>query len=194
MKPNRGPVVGLVALLTVGLAAAGCQPQKPASAESKPTPPAKVDKTAKEDDLLKVVLTPEAQDRLKLETAPVAQKDVARSRTYAGEVIVPPAPGILCAAGLNASDLKEDFVRTSRVLLLAESCGDQLTTSLRSLHTLAHQWFEDERIPAEFRYVRVFLDMHYVGQNFELPVPLAPVWYGLNAPAVTASSMLNVAP
>ena len=33
------------------------------------------------------------------------------------EVIVPPAPGILCAAGLNASDLKEDFVRTVRLVV-----------------------------------------------------------------------------
>ena len=88
------------------------------------------------------------------------------------EVIVPPAPGILCAAGLNASDLKEDFVRTVRLVVGEGASLDQVADSLRSLHERARQWFEDERIPAERRYVRVVLDMHYVGQNFELSVPI----------------------
>ncbi len=89
------------------------------------------------------------------------------------EVIVPPAPGILCAAGLNVSDLKEDFVRTSRVIVREEASLDRLAANLKALHDLARRWFEDERIPSDFRYIRVFLDMHYIGQNFELSVPLA---------------------
>jgi N-methylhydantoinase A len=88
------------------------------------------------------------------------------------EVIVPPAPGILCAAGLNVSDLKEDFVRTSRVLVRQDASIAELEANLRALHARATQWFEDERIPAERRYVQVSLDMHYVGQNFELAVPI----------------------
>ena len=89
------------------------------------------------------------------------------------EVIVPPAPGILCAAGLNVSDLKEDFVRTSRVPVREDAPIAELEANLRALHARAGQWFEDERIPADRRYVRVSLDMHYVGQNFELSVPIA---------------------
>ena len=88
------------------------------------------------------------------------------------EVIVPPAPGILCAAGLNASDLKEDFVRTVRVVVSEGASLDRVAESLRALHERAKQWFEVERIPTERRYVRVVLDMHYVGQNFELSVPI----------------------
>ena len=106
------------------------------------------------------------------------------------EVIVPPTPGILCAAGLNASDLKEDFVRTVRVVVREGASLDQVAHSLRSLHERAKQWFEDERIPTERRYVRVVLDMHYVGQNFELPVPItgAP---GAELPALPAMSDLQ---
>jgi N-methylhydantoinase A/oxoprolinase/acetone carboxylase beta subunit len=33
------------------------------------------------------------------------------------EILVPPAPGILCAQGLIVADLREDFVRTLRVPL-----------------------------------------------------------------------------
>ena len=40
--------------------------------------------------------------------------DVARELEMR-EIIVPPAPGILCAQGLVVSDLKEDFVTTRRL-------------------------------------------------------------------------------
>jgi len=89
------------------------------------------------------------------------------------EVIVPPAPGILCAAGLNASDLKEDFVRTARIEVAEDSALGDIHGILAALHAQALRWFEEERIPADRRYLRVSLDMRYLGQNFELSVPLA---------------------
>jgi N-methylhydantoinase A len=47
-------------------------------------------------------------------------------------VIVPPAPGILCAAGLNVSDLTEDFIRATRVPLDAPHAVAAIDEALKS--------------------------------------------------------------
>ncbi len=96
--------------------------------------------------------------------------DVARSlgiRT----IIVPPAPGILCAQGLVVSDLKEDFVRTRRTLIDETGCA-ALRALLAELVGDAARWCASEGIAAADRRIAATLDMRYVGQNFELPVPL----------------------
>src|SRR4051794_5777205 len=74
------------AALVAALGAAGCE--RPRAAEAaKPTPPATVSKTAKEDDLGTVKLTKQAAERLGVMTATVERRPVERSRTYAGDVI-----------------------------------------------------------------------------------------------------------
>ena len=87
------------------------------------------------------------------------------------EVIVPPYPGILCAHGIVVSDLKENFVRTCRVRL-EPSASPVLEASTRSLLEQAAAWFEAEEIPAADRRCELSLDLRYVGQNYELPVPV----------------------
>jgi N-methylhydantoinase A len=90
-------------------------------------------------------------------------------------IVVPPAPGILCAAGLNASDLKEDFVRTAQVVVDGVESLARVAEIGESLERRAREWFDDESILADQRRLRLSLDMRYVGQNFELSVPLTPV-------------------
>ncbi|WP_089940587.1 hydantoinase/oxoprolinase family protein [Candidatus Entotheonella palauensis] len=101
---------------------------------------------------------------------PLHASDVARSlgiRT----IIVPFAPGILCAQGLVVSDLKEDFVRTARTRV--EPVQQELIRDLtEALQHDAEMWFEAEGLAPEQRSLHVVLDMRYVGQNFELSVPL----------------------
>ncbi len=87
------------------------------------------------------------------------------------EVIVPPAPGILCGQGLVVSDLKEDFVVTARTPVDASSV-DGARERLAQLAAAADSWFRSEGIPAAQRSLRVSLDMRYVGQNFELAVAI----------------------
>jgi N-methylhydantoinase A len=103
------------------------------------------------------------------------------------EIVVPPAPGILCAAGLNVSDLKEDFVQTARVVLSGEPSLKLVADVLSALDARARAWFEAERIRPELRRRRASVDMRYVGQNFELSVPLAagPAEYPLMPPSPT---------
>jgi len=101
---------------------------------------------------------------------PLHAEAVARELGMA-EVIVPPYPGILCAHGIVVSDLKENFVRTCRVRL-EPSASPVLEASTRSLLEQAAAWFEAEEIPAADRRCELSLDLRYVGQNYELPVPV----------------------
>jgi N-methylhydantoinase A len=104
---------------------------------------------------------------------PLHASDVARALGV-GEVIVPAAPGILCAQGLVVSDLKEDFVASSRTLVDDDAVAD-MTARVAGLSTDAASWFADEAVADEARRLDLVIDMRYVGQNFELPVAVDSV-------------------
>ena len=102
---------------------------------------------------------------------PLHARDVATSLGIS-EMIIPFAPGIVCAQGLVVSDLKEDFVASQRVDL-----DDGAVAALRdqagALIAAAEQWFADEAISSDQRALELNLDVRYVGQNYELSVPVA---------------------
>ena len=102
---------------------------------------------------------------------PLHARDVAVSLGIE-EVLVPAAPGIVCAQGLVVSDLKEDFVASQRVAISPES-HNTLTDQIAHLLQEAQVWFERENITPEQRGLELSLDARYVGQNFELSVPVA---------------------
>jgi N-methylhydantoinase A len=101
---------------------------------------------------------------------PLHAPEVARSLGMK-EIVVPLSPGILCALGLLMSDLKENFVRTTRVDL-TEAGLDLVSEKIADLLRDADAWAAEEGIEPERRYDEFTLDMRFVGQNFELPVPL----------------------
>jgi N-methylhydantoinase A len=101
---------------------------------------------------------------------PLHAAEVARSLGMK-EIVVPPSPGILCALGLLVSDLKENFVRTTHVDV--SGAGLELVSeSIAALLQEAESWAAAEGIETAHRYDEVTLDMRFVGQNFELPVPI----------------------
>ncbi len=102
---------------------------------------------------------------------PLHARDVAVSLGMK-EMIVPAAPGIVCAQGLLVSDLKEDFV-TGRRMVLDEPGIKILRSALDELLTRARQWFADEALPQDGRNLHLSVDARYVGQNFELAVSVA---------------------
>lgn len=59
------------------------------SAEQK-TSPAKVENPVKETDLSTVTLTPEAEERLKIQVATITAQSVRETREYNGEIVLPP--------------------------------------------------------------------------------------------------------
>jgi N-methylhydantoinase A len=86
-------------------------------------------------------------------------------------VIVPTTPGTMCALGCLVADLRADFVST-----LWRDCADLSTGDLReafrSLDAEAMQWLQDQSVDVERTYLVRSADMCYVGQSFDVNVPL----------------------
>lgn len=96
--------------------------------------------------------------------------DVAAALGMA-EVLIPPAPGILCAQGLTDAELQESFV-LSRVFPCSEATEPVLRERLAELGREARAWFATERAPTAARRIEYWLDMRFFGQNYELSVPV----------------------
>ena len=89
-------------------------------------------------------------------------------------VLVPELPGLLCAQGLIGAEQRESFVR-SVLVPLTERSLTSIAGDIAALRARADAWFEAEQIAPAHQDVRLVLDMRYVGQNFELTVPV-PSW------------------
>ena len=86
-------------------------------------------------------------------------------------MIIPPAPGILCAEGLIVADLKEEFVTAERALVdtsIQDRIGQQFTQSGKQ----ATEWLKAQGQEPGRWQISVSADMRYQGQNFELSVLL----------------------
>jgi N-methylhydantoinase A len=85
-------------------------------------------------------------------------------------ILVPPAPGILCAEGVAAAELEESFVATCRVPLDGDLAP--VAAAFARLIAAAAQWHACERQPGSEDRQDIAVDMRYVGQNFELAIPI----------------------
>lgn len=101
---------------------------------------------------------------------PLHASAVARSLGIR-KIIIPAAPGIVCAEGLIFSDIREDFARTVR-LRLHDVNLEAIQHRLKGLLAQATAWFNAENITTADRITRAKLDMRYVGQNFELTIDI----------------------
>lgn len=72
-----------------------------ASKTDKPASAATVAKVVKEEDLNTVVLTPEAERRLGIETGAVSKKSLSRVRVYGGEVAIPTGRSAIVSAPIS---------------------------------------------------------------------------------------------
>jgi N-methylhydantoinase A len=88
-----------------------------------------------------------------------------------GRILVPRAPGILCAMGLLLTDLRADFAAT-RLQTLGPAALPAMTAAFDELAGRANGWFVEEGIAIDARRQTRTVDMRYAGQNYELPIPL----------------------
>jgi N-methylhydantoinase A len=89
-------------------------------------------------------------------------------------VIVPPAPGLLCAIGDLVADFRDEFAQTY-IRLLADASGGEVAGILDELGARAKAWLEGEGIDASDQRISYAADMRYHRQGYEIPVALEPV-------------------
>jgi N-methylhydantoinase A len=88
-------------------------------------------------------------------------------------ILVPAYPGNFSALGLLASDIKHDVVRT-RIARLGEAELTVLRETFREMTTEATARLRDDGFDLPAMRFDAALDLRYVGQAFELAVPVAP--------------------
>ncbi len=88
-------------------------------------------------------------------------------------VIVPPAPGLLCAIGDLVADFRDEFAQTY-IRLLADATPDEVAEILDDLGGRADAWLDSEGIADATRTVTYTADMRYHGQGYEIPVAIDP--------------------
>lgn len=84
-------------------------------------------------------------------------------------VIVPPAPGVLCAEGDLVADFREEFSRT--FIRTVESVKtDEVVVILKGLGEEALAWLEREGIEPSRRVLTYNVDLRYYRQGYEIPI------------------------
>jgi N-methylhydantoinase A len=100
-------------------------------------------------------------------------------------VIVPPAPGLLCATGDLVADFRGEFARTF-IRTVDRVTGDEVKGILDDLGSEAQQWLEREGIPAGSQRVSFNVDMRYYRQGYEIPVEIDPALLSGNGTTMLA--------
>ncbi len=86
-----------------------------------------------------------------------------------GRLIVPPAPGILCAIGQLLADLRHDLMETHIFRYAAGDATHALEVA-RRLADAGDALLAADGVPADKRQVQVRVEARYVGQSYELPI------------------------
>jgi N-methylhydantoinase A len=87
------------------------------------------------------------------------------------EVIVPPAPGLLSSQGLLSADVRYDLRRTF-VASVADANLAALNVVIRELRDEGARSLAEYQFPPDRTQVIVTADMRYLGQAYEMNVPL----------------------
>ena len=119
---------------------------------------------------------------------PVVGALVAREVGIA-TVFVPRSPGTLCALGAISADIVNDAVRTVHVRvdaapLAAAALGEQYD----ALRAELADWLARHGAGAGAAAFRLAADMRYVGQSYEIEVPIEPAWLGPGGEAAILSA------
>ncbi|MDE0046808.1 MAG: hydantoinase/oxoprolinase family protein [bacterium] len=89
-------------------------------------------------------------------------------------IIVPPAPGTLCALGCLVADFRADFVQS--VWRDLDTLSDQdLGDTYAGLETRARAWMEEQDAGVADVHVLRSADLCHIGQSYEINVPFPEV-------------------
>ena len=88
-------------------------------------------------------------------------------------VIIPPAPGVLCAYG-DATTRQRVETQRSFNEMVQNTSDDELTVYLGSLGAQVQQELQDEGVAPEDIELLYEIDIRYAGQAFEIPLSVEP--------------------
>jgi N-methylhydantoinase A len=88
-------------------------------------------------------------------------------------VVIPPAPGLLCATGDLVADFRDEFARTF-IRTTDSVSGEEVRGILDELGAEASAWLEREGIPESDQRLAFNVDMRYYRQGYEIPVEIDP--------------------
>ena len=86
-------------------------------------------------------------------------------------IVIPPAAGVLSAFGLVASDFVRYESRTERIALDEAGAAERVRAQFAAMRADAEAAFAALGLTGGLRYTHT-LEMRYVGQAFEVPIPL----------------------
>jgi N-methylhydantoinase A len=89
-------------------------------------------------------------------------------------VIAPPRPGVVSALGGLVADLRGDFIRTV-FTHLSEEALPALSQALDALIAEGRTWLTAQGYGGAVD-LQLSVDMRYLGQSFEIEVPVQPAW------------------
>ena len=88
-------------------------------------------------------------------------------------VLVPPAPGLLCAIGDLVADFRDEFAQTY-IRVLPEADQSDVASILESLGERATAFLDGEGIKLDRQHIAYTADMRYHRQGYEIPVSIDP--------------------
>ena len=86
-------------------------------------------------------------------------------------VLIPPAPGALCALGLLTADIKKSYVKTA-LIPYDQATPESVNQAVAPLMEQGSAWLASEKVPEERRSFHNVAEMRYIGQNYELQVDI----------------------
>lgn len=89
-----------------------------------------------------------------------------------GKILIPPTPGILCALGMLVSDLRHDLVET-HLGVLADFSFERAREIISRLEASGRELLDMDQVRSEKQRVEIAVHARYVGQSYELSIPLA---------------------
>ena len=102
---------------------------------------------------------------------PVHAAEVARELGMT--VLVPPAPGVMCAMGVLTKDMQIDLSQTLLARGRSEDVAPRAGAVFAELEQRAAQTFAESGIDCSSWLIERTVDARYAGQSFELEVPVA---------------------
>jgi N-methylhydantoinase A len=106
-------------------------------------------------------------------------------------VIVPPAPGLLCALGDLSADYRDEFARTY-IRTVDKVQQEEMVSILRELGAEAQAMLESEQIPAERQEIQYYVDVRYYRQGYEMPLMVQPAEFAHDLTAALAQRFNDV--